>query len=205
MKRNDRKDNHYTKKARSAWFVARSYFKLEEIDQKHKICQWENNMVALDLGCAPWSWIQYLATLENIEKVVGFDLKNSKIEYPQVSTYAQDLTDRKAVQQILDEEWIQPWSVDLIVSDMAPDTIGMKDIDALRSVWLIEKTLWIYEKYLHPDHWRFAIKVFMGPGYDELVNELKDVYWRGNIVIFKPKSCRKKSKETFIVKRIKGK
>jgi hypothetical protein len=42
--------------------------------------------------------------LENIEKVVGFDLKNSKIEYPQVSTYAQDLTDRKAVQQILDEE-----------------------------------------------------------------------------------------------------
>lgn len=203
MKRDDWKDNFHTRKAREAGLVARSYYKLEEIDQKHRICQWENNMIALDIGCAPWSRIQYLVKCENIDKIVGFDLKNAKIEFPQVSTYDQDITEREAVQKILDDEWIQPWSVDLIVSDMAPDTIGMKDIDALRSVWLIEKTMWIYEKYLHPEHGRFAIKVFMGPGYDELVNDLKNRYWRGNVVIFKPKSCRKKSKETFIIKRIK--
>jgi 23S rRNA (uridine2552-2'-O)-methyltransferase len=205
MRNNDWVHNHHTKKARDSGLVARSYYKLEEIDKKYQICQWEKNMVALDLGCAPWSWIQYLATCENIDKVVWFDLKKSKIEYPQVSVYEQDLTERDVVQGILDEEWIQPWWVDLIVSDMAPDTIGMKDIDALRSVWLIEKTLWIYEKYLHPEHGVFAIKVFMGPGYDELVNELRDIYGRWNIVIFKPKCCRKKSKETFIVKRIKRK
>ena len=86
MRNNDWVHNHHTKKARDSGLVARSYYKLEEIDQKHKICQWQKNMTALDLGCAPWSWIQYLAGCENIDTIVGFDLKKSKIEYPKQST-----------------------------------------------------------------------------------------------------------------------
>ena len=137
MKKNDWIHNHHTQKARDAGLVARSFYKLEEIDQKHKICQWLESIVALDLWCAPWSRIQYLVTCDNVEQIVGFDLKESEVSYPNVSTYQQDLTDRDAVEKILDEEWMQSESVDLIVSDMAPDTIGMKDIDALRSIWFI--------------------------------------------------------------------
>lgn len=127
-----------------------------------------------------------------------FDLKRVMMTLPNTYAYEQDITDRDWVQTKLDDHNIE--SFDLIVSDMAPDTIGMKDIDALRSVWLIEKTLWIYEKYLVPDG-KFAIKVFMWPGFEELVRDLKDMYGQWKIQVFKPKSCRKSSKETYIVKK----
>jgi 23S rRNA U2552 (ribose-2'-O)-methylase RlmE/FtsJ len=90
--------------------------------------------------------------------------------------------------------------LDCIISDMAPDTMWRSDIDALRSVGLIEKTLWIYEEFLK-EWWTFAIKIFMWPGFEELVRELKDIYGHSSIVTYKPKSCRKQSKETFIIKR----
>jgi len=83
---------------------------------------------------------------------------------------------------------------------MAPDTIGMSDIDALRSVNLIEKTFWIYEKHLKPEG-KFVIKIFMGPGFDEFVRLCKDIRGAKQIVVFKPKACRKASKETYVIKR----
>jgi len=121
-----------------------------------------------------------------------------EIILPGVTTYVQDISDTDGVQNILDQEQIQQF--DLIVSDMAPDTMGMSDIDGIRSIGLIEKTLWIYDTYLK-EGGKFAIKVFMGPGFEELVRDLRAQYGHKNIVTFKPKSCRKKSKEIYIVKR----
>ena len=112
--------------------------------------------------------------------------------------YQQDISDREGVQKILDDECIEQF--DVIVSDMAPDTIGTADIDAIRSMTLIQKTLRIYERYLKA--WgKFAIKVFMWPWFDEFVRSMKEQYGTSNIVVFKPKSCRKGSKETYVVKR----
>lgn len=73
-------------------------------------------------------------------------------------TAVQDVTDREGVAALLAEHHIEQF--DVILSDMAPDTIGVADIDALKSVGLLEKTLWLYETYLAP-HGKFAIKIFM--------------------------------------------
>ena len=272
-------DDEYTNRARKEWYVARSVYKLAQIDQKYHLFSPEVRTV-LDIWCAPGSWLQYVSkkielrakskelrqdtwrwhrryqkmkewkmskwvnvwnmprstagcskcierTKRNwkIEKwkqgnvmeyvslgegirgeltfrsrfvVIGFDLKKVEIHLPGVYTYQQDITDRMWVQKILDQHEIQQF--DVIISDMAPDTIGKADIDAIRSIGLIEKTLRLYEKYLAP--WgKFAIKVFMWPGFDEFVREMKEKYWASNIVVYKPKACRKASKETYVVKR----
>lgn len=55
---------------------------------------------------------------------------------------------------------------------MAPNTIGLRDIDAIRSLDLIQQSYWIYEQYLNPQG-SFAIKLFMGPGFDEFIMQLK--------------------------------
>jgi 23S rRNA (uridine2552-2'-O)-methyltransferase len=116
---------------------------------------------------------------------------------PGTYIYQQDVTQREDMQGILDRHAIDKF--DVIVSDMAPDTIGQKSIDAMRSIGLVEKILWIFDSYLKASG-TFCIKVFMGPGFDELVSELKKRY--GNtIVTYKPKSSRDYSKEIFIIKK----
>lgn len=200
MAKNMRVDDVYTNKARKEWYLARSIYKLEEIDQKYHLFD-EHTKSVLDIGCAPGSRLQYCAKeLQQVDnkKIIGFDIKQTLFNGPGVFAYEQDITDRGGVKKILDEHMID--QCDLIISDMAPDTWGRADIDALRSVGLIEKTLWIYEAYLK-EGGKFAIKVFMWPGFEELVRDLKEHYGSRNIVLFKPKSCRKASKETYIIKR----
>ncbi|GHV26310.1 hypothetical protein FACS1894176_06790 [Bacteroidia bacterium] len=89
--------------------------------------------------------------------------------------------------------------MDFIQSDMAPNTIGDKEIDAVRSIALLEETMWIYEKYLKPEG-KFCTKIFMGPGFDEYVAQMKKLFGGKNIKVFKPASCRKESKETYVIK-----
>lgn len=200
-----RRDDHYTQKAKAENILARSFYKLEEIDQKAKLFDEETETV-LDIWCAPGSRLQYVSKkLQTFDRpadespqVIWFDLKQSEVAMPYVYAYQQDITNVQAVEHILEEHHID--TVDVIISDMAPDTIWNKEIDALRSIGLIEKTLWMYERFLKPDG-KFVIKVFMGPGFDELIRELKDQYGAGKISVFKPKACRKESKETYILKR----
>jgi len=198
---NNRGDEHYTKKAKKEWYLARSAYKLMELDEKYHLL--EGVSTALDIGCAPGSWLQYMSTAVSQDahdtQIIWFDLKEVMIQLPWVTSYVQDISDKEWVQRILDQEGIQ--QIDLIVSDMAPDTIGMPDIDAIRCIWLIEKTLWIYDGYLK-ESGKFAIKIFMWPGYDEFIRELKAKYGASNIVTYKPKSCRPKSKEIYVVKRV---
>ena len=88
-------------------------------------------------------------------------------------TYVQDITEQDKVNAIFAENGIE--QVDFIQSDMAPNTIGDKETDAIRSIGLLEQTLWVYDKYLKPDG-KFCTKIFMGPGFDEYVANLKKKY-----------------------------
>lgn len=81
-----------------------------------------------------------------------------KISLPNVHTYNQDITDRDAVQKILHSHDID--SLDCIISDMAPNTMGLKDIDAIRAFGLLEESLWMYETLLKKNG-KFVVKVFM--------------------------------------------
>ena len=188
----------YFKKAKKEWYKARSVFKLEEIDKKYHLFDPKKNLNILDIWCAPWSWVQYIdkVTSKN-SKIIWVDLKPTTINLPKVKCYVQDATDLEKMEQILKENNIK--KLDIITSDMAPNTIWFKDIDAIRSINLVKSTLPIYEKFLK-ENWKFVIKVFMGPGFDELIQELKKKYGWKNIKTFKPQAVRKISKEIYIIR-----
>lgn len=191
----------YFKQAKKVWFKARSAFKLDEIQEKFHLIDKSTKHV-VDIGCAPGSWIQYtVSQLQKLQvknfKLIGFDLKPMQLNLPGVVTFQQDITDQEKIKELLASEGIE--KLDFIQSDMAPNTTGIKDIDAMRSVGLIEQTLRMYTNLLKPEG-KFVIKIFMGPGFQEFVLKLKDIYGGKAIKIFKPHACRSESKETYIVK-----
>ena len=191
----------YFKKAKKEWYKARSAFKLEEIQNKFHLIDKDTKTV-VDIGCAPGSWMQYtISLLQKMHvkdyKVIGFDLKKVNMQLPWMYTYDQDITEQDKVNAIFAENGID--QVNFIQSDMAPNTIWDKETDAIRSIWLLEETLRVYDKYLKPDG-KFCTKIFMGPGFDEYVANLKKRYGWKNIKVFKPESCRRESKETYVIK-----
>jgi len=191
----------YFKQAKKVWYKARSAFKLDEIQDKFHVID-KNTKAIIDIGCAPGSWLQYsVSQMQKLQikhpQIIGFDLKPVELNLPGVSTYQQDITDQDAVKAILAAHKIE--QVDFIQSDMAPNTTGVKDLDAMRSLVLIEQTLWMYQTLLKPEG-KFVIKIFMGPGFQEFISHLKQLFGWKNIKVFKPKSCRKESKETYIIK-----
>ena len=207
QKSNRRQDDFYTLKAQKEGYVARSAYKLEEIDKKFKLFHPMTRFV-LDIGCSPWSRLQYVSkqlptrqpkSAEWLyqEHIIWLDLKPAKVELPGVATYVQDATDLPAVRTILTNHAIPYF--DVMLSDMAPDTTSCSDLDALRSIAAIEQILPLVESYLAPDG-IFVCKVFMGPWFDQLLQKLKSYRWASHIRTFKPQSCRKASKETFIIK-----
>ena len=191
----------YFKKAKKEWYKARSAFKLEEIQNKFHLIDKDTKTV-VDIGCAPGSWMQYtISLLQKMHvkdfKVIWFDLKKVNMQLPWMHTYVQDITEQDKVDAIFAENGVE--QVDFIQSDMAPNTIWDKETDAIRSIWLLEETLRFYDKYLKPDG-KFCTKIFMGPGFDEYVANLKKRYGWKNIKVFKPESCRRESKETYVIK-----
>jgi 23S rRNA (uridine2552-2'-O)-methyltransferase len=200
MKKNTWVDDHYTERARKEWYLARSIYKLEEIDQKYHIVDPKTTKTVLDIGCAPWSRLQYVLKKlpASHRQVIGIDLKEVALEAPWLVLLQGDASDQGAIKAFLATQHIAQF--DLILSDMAPDTIWTADIDAVRSIGLIEKTLWLYEQILSPTG-KFAIKVFMGPWFDELIAHCKKTFGASSIVVYKPKACRKQSKETYIIRR----
>jgi 23S rRNA U2552 (ribose-2'-O)-methylase RlmE/FtsJ len=139
---------------------------LEEIQEKFHLITKDTKTV-LDIGCAPGSRMQYtVAQLQKLKvphyQVIGFDIKKVDVNLPGMYTYVQDITEREKVTALLASHHLEAQSVDFIQSDMAPNTIGDKEIDAMRSISLLEETLRIYETYLKPAG-TFCTKIFMGP------------------------------------------
>jgi len=130
-------------------------------------------------------------------KILGVDIQDVNLNLPGVKTYKADIQDVDHIQEILKENKIE--KVDLIQSDMAPNTIGVKDVDAMRLFGLLEYVKPILKNLLKPDG-KFVIKLFMGPGFEEFVKEMKDIFGGKHIKTLKPASSRKESKEIYIVK-----
>ena len=188
----------YFKKAKKEWYKARSIFKLEEIDKKFKLFSKKEKLNILDIGCAPGSWVQYLDKITaSKSKIIWLDLKATQLNLKKTHCYVQDATDIEKVKNILKAHNIE--KLDVITSDMAPNTIWFKDIDSIRSLELIKSTLPLYDTFLK-ENWKFVIKIFMGPWFDQFVFELKQKYGWKKIKTFKPDSVRKISKEIYIIK-----
>ena len=180
--------DHYSQQAKKERFPARSVYKLEEIQKKHRLIK--KGDTVLDLGCAPGSWLLYAAKLTGPKgRVIGVDLKPVSI---QVSSHIKIIT---ADVFTLDIESLGT-NFNLVLSDMAPATTGHKAVDAARSYSLCETALKIAQGFLLPGG-SFVCKIFQGSDFNQFLDAARAGFER--LKIFKPQSSRKASKEIYVI------
>ncbi len=190
--------DYYFDKAKASGFKARSIFKLEEIDQSIKIVG--PNSIVLDLGCAPGSWLQYVAKKIGPKgAALGIDLTEVKDNFhPNIKTVQDDcflLTEEKIKDYMADV--VENFSAfDIVLSDMAPKTTGIKHVDQIRSLNLAEKAFEVAQQFLKPGG-HVVIKVFGGGEVSRLIGEMKKVF--RTVRQMRPKSVRSVSKEFYVV------
>ena len=190
--------DHYSRRAKKEQFLARSVYKLKEIQHKYKIIKTGDRI--LDLGCFPGSWLLYAANLTGEKgEIVGIDLKplprSVLLKLPtNTKTYVGDVLsiDEK------DEKLIKAVGKDfnIVMSDMAPETTGNKNVDAVRSFNLCQAALRI-AKDLLVDGGSFICKIFQGEDFKEFIDSIKLNFTKHKI--FKPQSSKKSSKEIYII------
>ena len=183
--------DHYFKKAKKENFLARSVYKLEEIDAKFKVLTPGN--VVVDFGYHPGSWIQYTSKKVG-EKgtVVGIDIKpvNKKLSpLKNVSLFEKSIFDVEVVQDLGVEGLF-----DVVLSDMAPNTTGIKSVDQDRSLNLIEEVFHLLPKFLRPGG-NLVIKIFDSHQAQVFLKDNKGLFEEFHFL--KPKSTRSVSKEFF--------
>ena len=186
-----RTGDHFTRRAQKAGYAARSVFKLQEIDKKHRLTR--NGQRVLDLGCAPGSWLKYIAKkIGPRGRVIGID----RTEIQPVAANAQALVGDIFEYPLEEIRDAAGGELDLITSDMAPDTCGNRFTDHVRSVALCERALQLAVQLLKPGG-HFVCKVFEGPDLQGFVQEMKLAFKQ--VKRMKPKSTRSESVELFII------
>lgn len=185
--------DHYFKKAKEQNFAARSVFKLEEIDQKLKILKPKQKI--LDLGASPGSWSQYCSQKIGPQgRILGVDLKPVTAKLSNAVFIQADLRDLNLEQTFIDNGFNPPF--DLVISDMAPNTTGIRMTDQARSFDLCDLALNISKQFLKKDG-HFICKLFHSDDFTELRNKIKEDF--ENFHAIKPDSTRKISKEIFLI------
>lgn len=182
-----RKD-HFHERAKGAGFRARSVFKLEEIDQAIRLFRSGDRV--LDLGCAPGSWLQYArGKIGERGRMVGID----RVAIPGIPGARLLVGDVfTAVPADLLGELD---AFDVVMSDMAPDTTGIRHVDQARSEALFERALELAFATLAPDG-RFVGKLFQGPDMPRLVKLARERF--AAVKIIKPDSSRQISIEQYV-------
>jgi len=173
--------------------MARSVYKLEEIDEKYKILK--PGMLVVDFGYHPGSWIQYTSRVIGDEgRVVGIDVRevNKKLSgVKNVRVYQKDIFDIHDLKQLdVDGQF------DVVLSDMAPNTTGIKSLDQDRSLNLVESVFGLLPKFLKPGG-NFVIKVFDSQHAQNFLKDQKNLFKEFHYL--KPKSTRSISKEFFVI------
>jgi 23S rRNA (uridine2552-2'-O)-methyltransferase len=185
--------DHYFKKAKAENFAARSVFKLEEIDQRYRILK--EGQTVLDLGASPGSWSQYASKKVGTNgRVLGVDLSPVTVKLPNAIFIQADLRDLN-LEQVFQEHGFQP-PFDLVISDMAPKTTGIRMTDQARSMELCELALDISRRFLKPGG-NFVCKLFHSDDFVKLRDDIKRNFEKFEAV--KPHSTRTISKEIFLI------
>ena len=187
---NKQRRDIYVRQSKVDGYRARSAYKLIEIDEKFKI--FKGGLSVIDIGAAPGSWSQYALKAVKSGKLISIDLK--KMEPISNSVQIQgDFTEEKTQEEI--KKHINS-KVDVVMSDMAVDTTGIKNIDSIQTGELCKEAMF-FAKDLMKENGYFISKIFMGGTFNEIVAEGKKYF--KEVKVFKPKSSRKDSKESFII------
>ena len=187
---NKQKRDTYVRQSKVDGYRARSAYKLIEIDEKFKI--FKGGISVIDIGAAPGSWSQYAAKTIKSGRLISIDLK--KME-PIGNTVQIQGDFTKEVTQDEIKKHIKK-KLDVVMSDMAVNTTGIKNIDSIQTGELCKEAM-IFAKDLLAVNGFFISKIFMGGTFNEIVAEGKNFF--REVKVFKPKSSRKDSKESFII------
>ncbi|ATQ43394.1 RlmE family RNA methyltransferase [Caulobacter mirabilis] len=179
----------FAAEARALGYRSRAAFKLSEIDDRLKLIRRGSKIV--DLGCAPGGWVQ-IAQQRGAGKVVGIDLLPVE-PLPPADLIQMDFTDPAAGPLLIERLGGEP---DLVLSDMAPNTVGHRETDHLRIVGLIEMAADFAIQVLKPGG-AFVAKAFQGGETAAVIAELKQHF--AKVQNIKPKASRQDSSEVFLV------
>ncbi len=171
-------------------YRARSAYKLIEIDEKFRI--FKGGISILDIGAAPGSWSQFAAKKVKNGKIISIDLKKMEpiLNTVQITGDFTNPEIQKKIKSYLTK------GLDVVMSDMAVNTTGIKNIDSLQTGELCKEAM-IFSKEVMQDKGFFISKIFMGSSFNEIVALGKKIF--KEVKVFKPKSSRKDSKESFII------
>jgi len=187
---NKQKRDIYIRQAKVAGYRSRAAYKLIEIDEKFKI--FRNGISIIDLGAAPGSWSQYASKKIKNGKIVSIDLKDME-KIDNIVQIKGDFTEKKNQSKIKD---LFKCKADVVLSDMAVNTTGIKNMDSIYISELCEEAM-LFSREMLNNNGKFVSKIFMGPTFNEIVTEAKLIF--EEVKVFKPKSSRKNSKESFII------
>jgi 23S rRNA (uridine2552-2'-O)-methyltransferase len=185
--------DYFFHKAKKENYAARAVFKIQEIDQRFKL--FRSGMKVLDLGAAPGSWSQYASQKVGPKgQVMGVDLQPIKITLPNALFITADMRSLD-LGQTMTEQGISP-PFDLVLSDMAPKTTGVRLQDQMRSFELCVLALETAERFLKPGG-HFVAKLFHSDEFETFRKQLQARF--GKIEVLRPKSTRTESKEIFLI------
>jgi 23S rRNA (uridine2552-2'-O)-methyltransferase len=188
----DRSHRHdvFHRRAKQQGFAARSVFKLEEIDQKFRLFRRGGRV--LDLGCKPGSWLQYAAGIVGPDgALVGIDRTPLDKPIPGANIVVGDVFEVN-----INDLCIGVDGFDVVLSDMAPDTSGVRSLDQARSEGLFERALEIAELTLVKGG-HFVGKLFQGPDWQRLLKRAREGF--AEVRTMKPASSRKESIEQYVI------
>lgn len=189
--RANRWEDHYARRSRQEKWLARSVYKLEEIDKKFRLIQTGYRL--LDLGCYPGSWSQYgIKRVGAKGEVVGIDLVRPKgLSSLNFRFLQSDVHE-------LDPKWLleEVGPMDLVLSDMAPRTTGVSTTDTVRSMSLARRAALITMEVLKKNK-HFVCKIFEGDELKDFKSELSSQFRQ--IRLLRPGATRKRSREVYLV------
>ena len=187
---NKQRRDIYVRQSKVDGYRARSAYKLIEINEKFKI--FKGGISILDIGAAPGSWSQYASKIVKNGKIISVDLKKME-EIHNTIQIIGDFTEIK-IQNIIKKNLKK--RLDVVMSDMAVNTTGIKNIDSIQTGELCKEAM-IFSKDVISEKGFFISKIFMGGSFNEIVALGKKIF--KEVKVFKPKSSRKDSKESFII------
>jgi 23S rRNA (uridine2552-2'-O)-methyltransferase len=187
-------DDHYVKMAQNKGLRSRSAFKLQELQEKYRLIK--PGMVVVDLGAAPGGWCQVAQPLVGERgRVLAVDILEMDAIH-RVEIIQGDFTEDEPLHAL--EAALDGQTVDLVLSDMAPNMSGMATIDQAKAMYLAELALEFVRAHLKPGG-DFVVKLFQGTDFDGYVRDVRSMF--SKVQVRKPKASRPRSREVYLLAR----
>ena len=185
-------NDEYVKRAQKEGYRARAAYKLIEIDDKDKLIK--PGMTIVDLGSTPGSWSQVaVQRLKGQGRIIALDILDMQ-PIKGVQFIQGDFREESVLKLL--EEQLNNKQVDLVIADMAPNISGIADVDQAGAAYLTELALEFSKDWLKPSG-NFLVKVFIGAGFDEILQNMRQMF--DKVVTRKPKASRDRSSEVYLL------